>query len=167
MRAAWPTPDAGPLPLRAGRPGGAAVVAAAIGVAYAAPLAYLVVRNASDLGAVADVLGSAEALRALGRTALLGTAVAATAAAVGTGLAWLTVRTDLPLRRLAAALAPLPLVYPSFVGAAALLAALAPGGLLDELAPQLGVDRLPRFEGFWAAWLVLSLFTYPYVYLSV
>jgi iron(III) transport system permease protein len=44
---------------------------------------------------------------------------------------------------------------------------VAPGGLLDEVAPQLGVDRLPEIEGFWAAWLVLSLFTYPYVYLPV
>ena len=163
MRAAWPTHDIRRSPLQGGAwvPG----VAAVIGLIYAAPIGYLVVRNLQDAGDLVDVVTSSEALRPLGRTVLLGTAVAATGAGVGTALAWLTVRTDLPFRRLVAVLAALPLVYPSFVGAAALLAAVAPGGLLDELAPQLGVDRLPEIEGFWAAWLVLSLFTYPYVYL--
>lgn len=164
MRAVLPTPEAAGL-RRARLPSGAAAVAAVVGLAYAAPLGYLVVRNVEDAGALVDVLGSEEALGSLWRTVLLGTTVAGTAAGVGTALAWLTMRTDLPLRRLAATLAPLPLVYPSFVGAAALLAGFAPGGLLDEVAPQLGVHRLPKIEGFWAAWLVLTLFTYPYVYL--
>jgi iron(III) transport system permease protein len=142
-------------------------VAAAIGLLYAAPIGYLVVRNLQDAGDVVAVLSSSEALRALGRTVLLGVLVSVTAACAGTALAWLTTRTDLPLRRVVAVLAALPLVIPSFVGAAALLAAVAPGGLVDEVAPQLGVDRLPRIEGLWSAWLVLSLFTYPYVYLPV
>jgi iron(III) transport system permease protein len=101
------------------------------------------------------------------RTLTLATTVSVSAAVVGTALAWVTTRTDLPLRRLWAALAPLPLVFPSFVGAAALLAAVAPGGLVDELVPGLGVDRLPSVEGFRGAWFVLTLFTYPYVYLPV
>ena len=62
---------------------------------------------------------------------------------------------------------PLPLVFPSFVGAAALLAAVAPGGLLDELLPGGGQSRLPTVEGFGGAFAVLTLFTYPYVYLPV
>lgn len=81
-------------------------------------------------------------------------------------MAWLTIRTDLPLRRLWAVLAPLPLVFPSFVGAAALLAAFAPGGLFAELF-DVPADRLPTVEGFSGAWFVLTLFTYPYVYLPV
>ena len=52
---------------------------------------------------------------------------------------------DLPCRRVWAIAAPLPLVYPSFIGAAALLAAVAPGGLLDEVVPgdrrRLAPDR--------------------------
>ena len=62
--------------------------------------------------------------------------------------------------------APLPLVFPSFVGAAAIQAAVAPDGMLEELVPALA-GRLPSVDGFAGAWLVLTLFTYPYVYLPV
>ena len=79
---------------------------------------------------------------------------------------WST-RTDVPGRRVARLLLPLPLVMPSFIAAFALLAAFAPGGLLAGLLEPLGVDRLPAFEGFWGALFVLTLFTYPYVYLPV
>jgi iron(III) transport system permease protein len=78
----------------------------------------------------------------------------------------LVVRSDLPARRLWAVLAPLPLVFPSFVGAAALQAAVAPSGMLEELVPALA-GRLPSVDGFLGAWIVLTLFTYPYVYLPV
>jgi iron(III) transport system permease protein len=100
-------------------------------------------------------------------TVTLAVAVAASSAVVGTALAWLTTRTDLPLRKLWAVAAALPLVYPSFVAAAALLAAVAPGGLLDELMPGARSDALPTIEGFSGAFVVLTLFTYPYVYLPV
>jgi iron(III) transport system permease protein len=94
-------------------------------------------------------------------------AVAVAAAVLGTALAWLVARTDLPGRRVARLLLPLPLVMPSFIAAFALLAAFAPGGLLAGLLAPLGVDRLPALEGFWGALYVLTLFTYPYVYLPV
>ena len=100
----------------------------------------------------------------LGRTLVLAVSVTLSATVAGTGLAWLTTRTDVPLRRVWRILAPLPLVIPSFVGASALLAALAEGGLLDELV---GFDQRPDLYGFRGAWLVLTLFTYPYVYLPV
>ena len=87
------------------------------------------------------------------------------AVAIGLPLAWLIVRTDLPLRRLWAVLAPLPLVVPSYVGAFIVLSALGPDGLLLQLLRPLGVERLPAITGFPGAWLTLTLFTYPYVYL--
>ncbi|MBA2497667.1 MAG: iron ABC transporter permease [Acidimicrobiia bacterium] len=145
----------------------AAAVAVAVAVAFLAPLAYLVVRVVGEGSGLDAVVDRERSLRALGNSLRLAGAVSLTAAIIGTGLAWLTTRSDVPLRRLWAVLAPLPLVVPSFVGAAALLAAVAPGGLVDELAPGLGVDRLPEVEGFGGAWFVLTLFTYPYVYLPV
>jgi iron(III) transport system permease protein len=140
-------------------------VAVAVAALFAAPLGYLAVRTIRLGGEVADVLTGAGVWTPLRSTVTLAVAVSATAAVVGTGLAWITTRTDLPLRRVWALAAPLPLVYPSFIGAAALLAAVAPGGLLDSIAP--GIDRLPEVEGFGGAWYVLTLFTYPYVYLPV
>lgn len=154
------------VPARQARPP-VPLVAAGVAVAavFAAPLAYLAVRVGQLGGRALDELAEADAWVPLRSTVTLAAAVAATSAVVGTALAWLTTRSDLPLRRLWALAAPLPLVYPSFVGAAALLAAVAPGGLLDSVLPW--VDRLPRVEGFGGSWYVLTLFTYPYVYLPV
>jgi iron(III) transport system permease protein len=62
----------------------------------------------------------------------------------------------------------LPLVVPSYVGALTIIAALGPKGLLqDALSGPFGVERLPEIYGFFGAWLTLTLFTYPYVFLSV
>ena len=98
------------------------------------------------------------------RSAGLTAAVTAAAIAIAVPLAWLTVRTDLPLRRAWAVAAALPLVIPSYIGAYAILSALGSHGLLQDL---LGVESLPSITGFAGAWLVLTLFTYPFVFLPV
>jgi iron(III) transport system permease protein len=141
----------------------AGVVIAAL---FATPLGYLVWRTATGEEALADLYTSSGTLVPLRNTLVLATASAVSTSVVGTGLAWLTTRTDLPLRRVWGALSALPLVFPSFVGALALTAALAPGGLLDAPLGWVGVEPT-RPEGFWGAWLVLTLFTTPYVLLPV
>jgi iron(III) transport system permease protein len=143
------------------------VVGVVIAALYAGPTVYLVVRNI-DLGAdLRETVMSRSTLEPLARTLLLATAVSLTAAVFGTFLAWITTRSDVPGRRMWRVLAPLSLVIPSFVGAAAFLAALAPGGLLAQALERFGVDDTPQIDGFFGAWLVLSLFTFPYVYLPV
>jgi iron(III) transport system permease protein len=136
---------------------------AVVAALFAVPFAYLVARSLSLGGDLWDTLASSRTRGPLVRSLALATSVAAAAAVVGTLTAWLTVRTDLPGRRVWRLLLPLPLVIPSFVGAAALLAAFAPGGLLSRL----GFDALPRIDGFRGAFAVLVLLTYPYVLLPV
>lgn len=100
----------------------------------------------------------------------LGLTVAVTGATVllAVPFAWLTVRTDLPGRRIWSIIASLPLVIPSYVGAFTFLAALGPRGLLYEMVgAPLGLERLPSIYGFFGAFLALSLFSYPYVFLTV
>ena len=97
------------------------------------------------------------------RSLVLATAVAAATAVLGLGLAWLVQRTDLPAARAWTLALTLPLALPSYIGAFTLRAAFAPGGLLERV---LGV-RPPPVEGFWAAFGVLTLLTYPYVLLVV
>ncbi|MBL8778757.1 MAG: iron ABC transporter permease [Acidimicrobiales bacterium] len=138
-----------------------------IGLVFAGPFLYVLWRNITLGSDLWGELTSASTLRAMTRSVTLATAVSLSTAALGTALAWLTTRTDVPGRRLWRVLAPLPLVFPSFVGAAALLAAVAPGGLVEELLGPVGADRMPDLNGFDGAWLVLTLFTYPYVYLPV
>lgn len=139
----------------------------AIGLLFLGPFAYVVSRNI-DLGTdLGSIIWDRDTLDPLRRSLWLASTVAVSSAFVGTGLAWLTMRTDLPGRRVWRVLAPLPLVFPSFVGATALLAGFATGGLLEEILTPFGIDSLPDVRGFRGAWLVLTLFTYPYVYLPV
>ena len=70
----------------------------------------------------------------------LATAVTAASIAIALPLAWLTVRTDLPGRRLWATLCALPLVIPTYVGAYLFVAALGPNGMLRTRS---GSSRLP------------------------
>jgi iron(III) transport system permease protein len=143
------------------------VAAVLIGIVFLGPFAYVVSRNL-DLGTdLWSILWSADTWEPLRRSLWLGLSVSVASAVVGTGLAWLTIRTDLPGRRVVRILAPLPLVIPSFVGATALIAAFAKGGLVEEILAPIGIDDLPDMYGFRGAWLVLTLFTYPYVYLPV
>ncbi len=140
------------------------VHAAAVGVVFALPGAFVALRTL-QLG---DELGSTlqATVAPLGRTVLLAVTVSGAAALLGTALAWLLVRSDLPGRSVLRILVVLPLVLPSFVGAAAFLAALANGGVLHGVLGVFGLDS-PRVRGFWPSWFVLSLFTYPYVFLPV
>ena len=171
--AALAEPPVAPAPLppaprvrryRQRAPAPLAAVSLVVAAAFAGPLVYLAVRTAQEGGDAFEVLVSDTALGPFTRTLLLASTTSAACAALGTALAWLVTRTDLPLRRLFRVLVALPLVIPSFVGALALIAAFARGGLLDEV---LGLDALPRVRGYWAAFLTLTLLSYPYVYLPV
>ncbi|MGI8774272.1 MAG: ABC transporter permease [Actinomycetota bacterium] len=137
----------------------------AVTLVFAAPFLYLVIHNLSEVHLLIERLIDRRALRSAGNSLMLGAAVATAATVVGTGAAWFIARTDVPGKRLLGVLLPLPLVIPSFIGAFVLLAAFAPGGLLDAMLSPVGVERLPQVKGFLGSFLVLTLFTYPYVYL--
>ena len=137
-----------------------------LALAFAFPGIYLTYRALGD-GAPADLLFTQRTLAPLWRTLKLAAAVSAGTLVLGTGLAWLTHRTDLPLRRMWRVLLPLPLVYPTFLGAAAFIRTLNPGGLANDVLGGLGVGATPELRGFFGAWLVLMLMCYPYVYLPV
>ena len=97
----------------------------------------------------------------------LAAGVTLAAIVIGLTLAWLTVRTDLPGRKIWSVLTALPLVIPSYVGAFTLVSALGPRGLIQSWVEPFGLERLPSIYGFPGAWLAMTLFTYPYVLLSV
>ncbi len=150
---------AAPLSLRA--------LATVATVLLAGPGVYLLIRNFTSDADPAGLLISDRTTGPLWRTLKLATLVSLSTAVLGTGLAWLTTRTDLPFRRTFRVLLTLPLVFPTFIGAAALVRTLNPGGLVNDLLSGVGVDRTPTVDGLSGSWLVLTLFTYPYVYLPV
>ncbi|MFV9504891.1 MAG: ABC transporter permease [Oscillochloridaceae bacterium umkhey_bin13] len=130
------------------------------------PLLYLVLRA---VGAGPDAW--ATLLRPRTLQVFLGSAALALGAAlfstlIALPLAWLTVATDLPLRRFWAVVTVLPLAVPSYIAAFAIIVVLGPRGLLQQTLAPFGVDRLPSIYGLGGAIFALTLCSYPYVLLT-
>ena len=150
-------------------PGFVLAPAIAVGAALLLPLVYLVVRSLGTGGELWDLLLRMRMLETIGSTALLTVIVTAGSAALALPLAWLTVRTDLPLRGFWSVATALPLVIPSYVGGFAVVTLLGPRGMLQEsvAGPLFGVDRMPDISGLAGASLTLITLSYPYVLLTV
>ncbi|WP_133884307.1 iron ABC transporter permease [Glycomyces sp. NRRL B-16210] len=124
-----------------------ALIAAAVALI---PLVYLGVRVAEAGGErIAEELFTERvavlAVRSLGLAAV----VTAACVLLGVATAFLVTRTDLPARRAFTVLAALPLAVPTYIAAFT------------------WVSSMREFEGFWAAALVLTACSYPYVFLPV
>ncbi|MFC7138277.1 ABC transporter permease [Halosimplex aquaticum] len=141
---------------------GYAALALAIVVTLLLPLGWLVL-DAAGLGWRAlELTLDSETLAVLGRSVALVTVVTGASVLVGVPLAVLTVQAAIPFRRFWTVLVALPLAVPSYLGAFAVISAFGPTGPLSE---ALGVP-LPTVEGFAGAAVVLTLYTYPYVFLT-
>lgn len=143
------------------------VPAAITAAAMLLPLVYLVVRATGAGGEVLAIVTAPATLRVLGNSALLAFLVTTASAVIAVPLAWLTVRSDLPGRRMWGVLAALPLCIPTFVGGFTFVSAFGPRGMLRSLLAPFGVERLPEIYGLHGAVLVLTLFSYPYLLLTV
>ena len=135
-----------------------AAIAGLTGLGFLLPVVYLVTRSIGLGGDLIATVGSHDTVAPLLRSVGLAVVAAALSAVIGTVSAVLVGRTDLPGRRVLRVVLALPLAIPSFVGAAALLVTFGPGGL---------ITFVPRLAGFGGALLVLTLLSYPYVYLLV
>ncbi len=132
------------------------------------PLAYLVFR-AAGVGwtEVLALWSRTRMLSIMWNSVLLVCGVTILSLALALPFAWLTERTDLPGWRIWTVLAMMPLVIPSYVGGFTLIALFGPRGALQELLSPFGVERLPSIYGFPGALWVLTLFTYPYIFMSI
>ncbi|MCL0101915.1 iron ABC transporter permease [Dehalococcoidia bacterium] len=132
------------------------------------PIVYLLYRAADAGTGTWEIVARAQTFNILLRTAGLGLTVTLASAAIALPLAWITVRTDIRFRRIWSVLTVLPLVIPSYVGAFSLITTFGPRGLVQQIIEgPLGITRLPEIYGFPGAWLALTLFTYPYILLTV
>ena len=145
------------------RGAGAVAIAVASATLFALPFGYLLLKLAS-VGGPWQILSDADTVDTVRGSLLLAVTVTLLASAVGVSLAWFVVRTNVPGRRAWRILVPVPLVIPSFVGAHAYVSTFAPGGLLES---SFGWSWVPEVRGFWGAVFVLTLLSYPYVYLPV
>jgi len=126
------------------------IPASVIALLALSPIVYLVVR-AIEGGAVqiVNVLGAPHTRELLINSVVLTTTVAASATTLGVAIAWVTTRTKLPMARLWSTLAALPLAIPTYI------------------ASLVWISKFPEISGLFGAWLVLTLYSYPYVYLPV
>ncbi len=139
-----------------------------VGLVMALPLVYIVVRGIGATDEAWDLLFRLRTAETLLRTVTLVVTVTVTSVVIALPIAWLTVRTDMPYRRVWAVLTALPLVIPSYVGAFLFISALGPRGLLQQaLEGPFGVERLPNLYGLGGATITLALLSYPYVLLVV
>ena len=145
---------------------GAADLPTALAVVVAAAMVAPIVWLVADLGRLGpralDLLVAPETVDVLLTSTALVAVVTTAAVVVGVALAVLTVQTDLPFRRFWTVVVALPLVVPSYLGAFAALSATGDYGLLAE---RFGVS-VPALDGFLGAAAVLTLYTYPYVFLT-
>lgn len=129
---------------------------------------YLVIRS---IGVGTDGLSLMFSLRTwqvMGNTILIAIMVPVGATIIAVPLAWLTTSTDLPGRKIWTILIALPLILPSYVFAFIFISVMSPKGLMQQvLYPVLGIDKLPSVYGFPGAFLVLTLITYPLIFLTV
>lgn len=149
-----------PLPL--------AGLAGLVTLLIAVPLVYILVRAAGADGEAWLRLLRVSIWKLMANTLLLMAAVTFGALLVGVSMAWLTERSDLPGRRVLRWLFALPLAIPAYIGGVVHLALLRPrGGLIPQVLAELAGRPVstPSPLGFWGAAFILTLFTFPYVYL--
>lgn len=143
--------------------------ALATAVAVNVPLVYLLWRGLSsgtaELAAIWSTPGTVRiAVQSLALA--LGSVLVATT--ISLPAAWLVSRTDLVGRRFWAVACGMPLVFPSYLSAFAMIAVLGPRGWLHQGLLGLGIEWNPQWAyGYSGALLALSLFTYPYIYLML
>lgn len=138
-----------------------------IGLAMLLPIAYLAIRTLGSAGEAVELLFRFRVLQTLARTALLVITVTVASVAIAIPLSWLTVRSNLPFKRVWTVALAVPLVIPSYVAGFLFVVTFGPRGLLQQALSPLGVERLPEIYGFPGAMLTLTLLSFPYVLFPV
>ncbi|MCU4800614.1 iron ABC transporter permease [Halobacteria archaeon HArc-gm2] len=142
------------------------LLAGAVAAAVLTPLLWLLLRASTiEPSEALSLLTSPTATEVLANSLGLVALVTAASVALGVPLAVLTVQTDLPFRRFWTVVVALPLVVPSYIGAFAYVSAFGPNGALADLLAPLGIP-VPTVYGLGGTALVLTLFVYPYVFLT-
>lgn len=132
------------------------------------PLLYLLLRITGTGSDILPFILDAKTIQILLNSVLLALTVTVFSVCIAVPLAFLTVRTDIPWKNFWSIVTALPLVIPSYVGSFIIISAIGPkGSILQNFLEPLGVERLPSIYGWPGAVLALTLFTYPYILLTV
>jgi iron(III) transport system permease protein len=149
------------------RPLALALVSGAVAAALVFPLTWVLARAATVEPTRAwSMLSSSRTVEVLFNSLVLMGGVTVLSVLLAVPLAVLTVRTDLPGRRFWTVVVSLPLAIPSYLGAFAFVAMFRPRGIVQGWLEPFGVRELPDVYGLPGAILIVTLYTYPYVYIT-
>lgn len=144
------------------------LAAGLVALFVAIPLVYIFFRAFTGGTEVWVRLLQTRIWKLLANTLLLTVAVTSGATLVGVSMAFLTERADLPGRHIFRWMLALPLAIPAYIGGIVHLTLLRPrGGVIPQLLETWFGQPVPTPSplGFWGAAFILTMFTYPYVYL--
>ena len=153
--------------VRDARPLGLTMLSGAIAAAVVFPLTWLLLRAAeADAERAFGIVVRQRNLEITLNSLTLMGSVTVLSVLIGVPLAVLTVQTDLPYRRFWTIVIALPLAIPSYIGAFAFVSVFRPRGIIQSWIEPLGVTELPSIYGLHGAILVITLYTYPYVFIT-
>ncbi|MFC6906492.1 iron ABC transporter permease [Halalkalicoccus tibetensis] len=140
-----------------------AAISAVIAFLVISPMFWLLWRASTvDPARAYGLIVSSQTATITLNSVLLMLAVTLFSILLGVPLAVLTTRTDLPYPRFWTVVAALPLVIPSYIGAIAFVSMFGSGGQIDSLFGM----TIPRVDGLRGATFIITLYTYPYVFLT-
>ena len=134
-------------------------------ITFLLPTFYLVWRFLTFTRSYVSFFRSWNVFDLLLNTILLFIFVVISSLILGLLISIILVRFNIPGSKILFTLSVLPLVIPSYIGALTYVSAFSPKGLFVQLFSSLGINEIAGIDGFFGSWLVLTLFTYPYVLL--
>jgi iron(III) transport system permease protein len=123
----------------------------------AVPLCYVAINLISSPNKFIEYLVETKTLRLAWNTILLAVTVTVASICISVPLAILTIRSNLPMKRLFRVLLCLPLVFPSYIYGFLFIILFGPKGVLYDILQVIGIDRIPDLYGYWGAFLCLTL----------
>jgi len=134
-------------------------------ITFLLPTFYLIWRFLTFSRSYISFFRSWNVFDLLVNTMLLFIFVVVSSLIVGLLISIILVRFNIPGSKILFTLSVLPLVIPSYIGALTYVSAFSPKGLFVQLFSSLGINEIAGIDGFFGSWIVLTLFTYPYVVL--
>jgi len=131
------------------------------------PIVYLIIRAVSSEDFF-ELLFRQRVFFILLRSIFLVISVTLGSTLISFFLAHFLVRTNIPFKKFLTVLCCLPIVIPSYVYGMVFVNILGPKGKFHDLLSSLRItENFPDFYGFWGATIVLTLLSYPYIFLPL
>ena len=135
-------------------------------VIVAVPLGYVALNLISSPNIFFEYILDQKTLLLAWNTIILALTVTIASVCISVPLAIITIRTNLPMKKMFRVLLCIPLVFPSYIYGFLFIILFGPKGALYDMLAPLGIEHIPEIYGFVGAFLCLTLLSYPYVFIS-